>query len=59
MLGLKKPNTKKDGASRWFGGIWIGKNPHTDMDVILSSSGSFTTRSVRRCAHPWRKEISR
>ena len=54
-FGLKKPSKQK-GVSAWTGGVWVGKDT-VDMNIILTPSGQFASRSVRRCATPWRKDI--
>ena len=54
VFGLRQP-AKKQGTSVWSGGIWVGKNA-ADMNVLVTASGQFQTRSVRRCSAPWRRD---
>ena len=54
-FGLKKPSKQK-GVSTWTGGIWVGKDQN-DMNIIVTPTGQFASRSVRRCATPWRKDV--
>ena len=56
VFGLKKPS-KKSGMNIWLGGIWVGKESTSDMNVVVTANGRFTTRSVRRCANAWRKDV--
>ena len=50
-FGLKKPSKQK-GVSTWTGGVWVDKDA-ADMNIILTPSGQFASRSVRRCGTPW------
>ena len=56
VFGLKKPS-KKSGMNIWLGGICVGKESTSDMNVVVTANGRFTTRSVRRCANAWRKDV--
>ena len=55
VFGLRQPARQK-GTSVWVGGIWVGKD-QADMNILLTVGGQFTTRSVRRCAYSWRRDV--
>ena len=55
-FGLKKPS-KESGMNIRLGGVWVGKESTSDMNIIVTANGRFTTRSVRRCANAWRKDV--
>ena len=56
VFGLKK-RSKKSGMNIWLGGIWVGKESTSDMNIVVTANGRFTTRSVRRCSNAWRKDV--
>ena len=55
VFGLRKP-AKVQGTAVWVGGVWVGKDG-TDMNVLLTAGGTIHTRSIRRCANPWRADV--
>ena len=55
-FGELRPS-KKSGMNIWLGGVWVGKESTSDMNIVVTANGRFTTRSVRRCANAWRKDV--
>lgn len=52
-VGLRKLVKQKRNSLDWQS---LGAKT-MDMNVILSEQGQFQTRSMRRCARPWRKAV--
>ena len=55
VFGLRKP-ARSHGTAVWVGGVWVGKDS-ADMNVLLTAGGTIHTRSIRRCANPWRADV--